>query len=104
MGHLHDTRRRRPVTTEPQLNSHTIRIGDTRLPARSAAVAAFWSLGYGLLGLHWWGGGDGFPYGAGHDPAARISILGGVTPSAAAPAIAALAFAGVLVAVAMSAD
>jgi hypothetical protein len=90
------------VTTQPQLNP--IHIGDTRLPGRTAAVAAVWSLGYGLLGLHWWGGGDGFPYGAGHDPAARISILGGVTQSAAAPALAALAFVGVLVAAAMSLD
>ncbi len=91
------------VNTKPRTNMHPLNVRNTRAIARSPYAAAAWSLGYAVLGLHWWGGGAGFPYGAENDPAARISILGGVTQSTAAPAIAGLAFVGVLVAVAMAA-
>jgi hypothetical protein len=70
----------------------------------SAFAAAAWSLGYGVLALYWWGGGAGFPYGVGNDPAARISILGSVTQSTAAPSIAGLALVGSLVGLAMATD
>ena len=65
-------------------------------------AAAAWSLGYGLLGLYWWNGGAGFPYGAGNDAAARISILGGVTQSTAAPFFAGLGLVGTLVGLGMA--
>lgn len=68
----------------------------------SAYAAAVWSLGYGLLGLYWWSGGAGFPYGAENDPAARISILGGATQSTAAPVIALLGLVGTLVGLGMA--
>src|SRR4051794_13511639 len=39
-----------------------------------AAVA--WSLAYSALGLFWWCGGGGFPFGAAHDPAGQgVSLL-----------------------------
>ena len=87
-------------------------LGPSRLPdavrrralatSWSAYAAAAWSLGYGLLGLYWWSGGAGFPYGAGNDAAARISILGGVTQSTAAPFIAGLGLVGTLVGLGMA--
>jgi hypothetical protein len=61
-----------------------------------------WSAGYGLLGAFWWSGGAGFPYGTANDAAARLSLLGGVTQTAGAPAIAALGVVGAGVAVAMA--
>jgi hypothetical protein len=70
--------------------------------SRSAYAAAAWSLGYGLLAFYWWAGGAGFPYGVGGDPAARISILGGVTQSTAAPFIAGLALLGTLAGLGMA--
>ncbi len=91
------------MTTKPQTNIHPLPVGDSRARATSPYAAAAWSLGYAMLGFHWWSGGEGFPYGAGNDPAARISILGGVTQSAAAPILAGLATVGVLVALAMAA-
>jgi hypothetical protein len=65
-------------------------------------LAVAWSAGYGLLGAYWWSGGAGFPYGAENDPAARLSILGGVTQAAAAPIIAALGLIGTVVAIGMA--
>lgn len=65
-------------------------------------LAAAWSVGYGLLGVFWWSGGAGFPYGAENDPAARLSILGGLTQSTAAPVIAVLGLIGAGVAVSMA--
>ena len=65
-------------------------------------LAVAWSAGYGLLGAFWWSGGGGFPYGAANDPAARLSIFGGVTQSAAAPAIAVLGIVGSGTAAAMA--
>lgn len=72
------------------------------LGRRWSGYAAGWSLAYGLLGFYWWNGGDGFPYGAGNDPAARISVLGGVTQSTAAPIIAGLGLAGMIVGLSMA--
>lgn len=70
--------------------------------SRSAYAAAAWSLGYGMLAFYWWAGGAGFPYGEGNDPAARISILGGVTQSTAAPFIAGLGLLGSLAGLGMA--
>lgn len=65
-------------------------------------LAVAWSAGYAVLGMYWWSGGQGFPYGADSDPAARLSILGGVMQSAAAPIIAALGVMGTVAALAMA--
>ncbi|WP_413224195.1 hypothetical protein [Streptosporangium longisporum] len=72
--------------------------------ARWAAYAASaWSLVYGGLGLHWAWGGAGFPFGEGDLPGARAkSLLGGVTASGTAPVIAALGFAGAVLALVMA--
>ncbi|WP_040422945.1 hypothetical protein [Actinopolymorpha alba] len=76
-------------------------------PARSATLArwpewvgyaaAGWSLLYALLGVYWTLGGAGFPFGAGHDPAAVESILRGVRPATAGPVIAAFGLVGTIV-------
>lgn len=108
-----------PPTSRPPgsafgASAHALRTqpGPSRLPDAvrrralattwSAYAAAAWSLGYGLLGLYWWSGGSGFPYGATNDPAARISILGAVTQSAAAPFIALLGLLGTLMGLRMA--
>jgi hypothetical protein len=56
-------------------------------------AAAGWSLGYGLLSLHWARGGAGFPFGRDSDPDADAveSILAGARASTAAPFLAGLA-------------
>ncbi len=61
-----------------------------------------WSLGYGALGLFWWTGGIGFPFGIENDPAGQISILSGARAAETAPIIAVLGFLGALVALAMA--
>ncbi|MGW9630949.1 hypothetical protein ACWGST_09600 [Agromyces sp. NPDC055520] len=69
---------------------------------------AAWSAAYGALGLWWAFGGGGFPFGTG-DPelmaepemAAKVSLLGWVTPEAAGPVIALVAFTGAIVAALM---
>ena len=67
-------------------------------------AAAGWSLGYGVLGLHWARGGAGFPFGRDRDPDADAadSILAGVRAATAAPVIAALGLAGAPLALAMA--
>ena len=65
-------------------------------------AAAAWSVGYGGLALHWTLGGDGFPFGVGHDPAPHLSILGNARREIAAPIIAALGLVGAVVATAMA--
>jgi hypothetical protein len=64
-------------------------------------VAAAWSLVYGLLGLYWTLGGASFPFGE-NDPGAALSILGDLRAGVGAQVIAALGFAGAVVAVAMA--
>jgi hypothetical protein len=68
----------------------------------SGLPAAIWSAGYGLFGAYWWNGGAGFPYGVGNDPAARLSLLGGVTQATTAPAITALGLIGTMLAIGMT--
>ncbi|GAA0943101.1 hypothetical protein [Nonomuraea longicatena] len=56
-----------------------------------------WSAVYGALGVHWWSGGGGFPFG---DPRAEtgMSLFTGVTAQAMAPFLAVGCAAGALVA------
>jgi hypothetical protein len=61
-----------------------------RWPEWVPFAAALWSLTYGALGIFWYLGGAGFPFGAGHDPAAHLTVLERVQVRSAAPAIAAL--------------
>ncbi len=71
-----------------------------RWPGWIGYAAAAWSLIYGALGLYWALGGAGFPFGSGHDPDARLSVLEGVRVEAGAPVIAVLGLAGAVAAVA----
>jgi len=71
-----------------------------RWPEWAPLAAGTWSLLYGLLGLWWTLGGDGFPFGEG-DPDAVGSLLGGVPTAIGAPVVAALGLAGAAAAPAM---
>jgi hypothetical protein len=71
-----------------------------RWPEWAPLAAGSWSLLYGLLGLWWTLGGDGFPFGEG-DPDAVGSLLAGVPTSVGAPVVAALGLAGAAAALAM---
>lgn len=72
-------------------------------------LVATWSVAYGVLGLWWALGGDGFPFGTG-DPelmaepsmAFKVSLLGHTTPEVAGPVIAALGLVGGVVATLMA--
>jgi hypothetical protein len=69
-------------------------------PTWTPYAAAVWSGAYGLLGLLWALGVDGYPFGSGDVPDAREeSLLGATTAAGTAPWIAGLSFAGALVAV-----
>jgi len=60
-----------------------------RWPERVGWAAAAWSLVYALLGLYWWRGGAGFPFGSAHDPTARgVSLLEHAQAETAGPALA----------------
>src|SRR5688500_4734495 len=73
-----------------------------RWPEWIGYAAAAWSLAYAVAGLHWARGGAGFPFGALHDPAAHLSVLGGARREIAAPAIAILGLIGAVSGVAMA--
>ncbi len=71
-----------------------------RWPTWAGHGAAAWSLVYGLLGLCWWLGGPGFPFGVDHDrDAAWTSLLEHARPETTGPVIAALGLAAAAVAV-----
>ena len=72
-----------------------------RWPDRVVPLAGGWSLLYCALGLYWAVGGAGFPFGAEHDPDARLSALVGLRAASGALLIAALGLTGALVAAAM---
>jgi hypothetical protein len=75
----------------------------SRWPDWVGPAAAAWSLGYGLLGLHWTLGGAGFPFGTEHDPhAARVSILEHIQQQPAAPVIATLGLGGAVLALVLA--
>ncbi|GAA3265463.1 hypothetical protein GCM10020218_001410 [Dactylosporangium vinaceum] len=74
----------------------------TGWPAWSGYAAAAWSLLYGLLGLYWTAGGDGFPF-APIDQAHRSgSVLEGTRAEVVAPVMAGLGLLGALVALTMA--
>ena len=73
-----------------------------RWPRWVGYAAGLWSLAYGLLGLWWALGGDGFPFGSANDPGAELSVLGSAEAGAGAPAIFGLGLVGAGAAVAMS--
>jgi hypothetical protein len=56
-------------------------------------VTAIWSLLYGFIGLYWWVGGAGFPFGEG-DPNAKASILYGLEKETGSSIIAILGLVG----------
>lgn len=81
----------------------------TRWTAWIGYAAAAWSLLYGALGVYWWFGGAGFPFGVGDpelrgegDEALMMSLLGWATPQVAGPVIAVLGLAGALAGTAMA--
>jgi hypothetical protein len=48
-----------------------------------------WSLVYAMLGVFWWRGGAGFPFGIAHDPAGRgVSLLEHARPESTGPVLA----------------
>ena len=56
-----------------------------RWPVWVGYAAAAWSLLYGVLGVFWSLGGEGFPFGRENDPQAALSILEGVRAATGAP-------------------
>jgi len=91
------------VTPAAASTSESISSIWSRWPRWAGYVAAAWSLIYGLLGLYWWLGGAGFPFGTGHDPQAKhVSILEHAQPATTAPVIAALGLSGAVLAVVMA--
>jgi hypothetical protein len=72
-----------------------------RWPRWAAPAAGAFSLLYGLLGLWWTLGGDGFPFGDG-DAESVGSLLAGVPAAVGAPVVAGLGLAGAAAALAMA--
>jgi hypothetical protein len=73
-----------------------------RWPEWSAYSAAAWSLAYGLLGLYWSMGGDGFPFEPTDMAHASGSVLEGSRAEVVAPIMAVCGLLGTLVALAMA--
>lgn len=71
-------------------------------PRWSAWAAGVWSLGYGALAVYWAAGGGGFPFAPIDDDHRSGSVLEGSRAAVVAPIMAALAVAGVVVAVLMA--
>jgi hypothetical protein len=100
------------MTQTPTDLDHARERADTRAPVRSwrarwpewvGWAAASWSLAYAALGLYWWRGGAGFPFGTAHDPAARgISLLEHARPGTAGPVLAVAGLCGAALAVVLS--
>lgn len=92
------------MTTTTPTTSAPARPGPVRRairawPAWTPYAAAAWSAGYGLLGLLWALGADGYPFGPGDLPDAREeSLLGATTAAGTSPWIAGLGFVGALLA------
>jgi hypothetical protein len=70
--------------------TQTRRSWRARWPEWAGWAAAAWSLAYAMLGLRWWRGGAGFPFGSAHDPGARgVSLLEHARPGTTGPVLAA---------------
>ena len=75
----------------------------TRRPEWIGWAAVAWSLAYAALGLFWWRGGGGFPFGTAHDPAAAgLSLLEHARPETTGPVLAAAGVGGAALAVALT--
>ncbi|MFG1840759.1 NYN domain-containing protein [Micromonospora sp. NPDC049175] len=71
-------------------------------PTWSGYLAAAFSLVYGVLGLYWWAGGDGFPFAPIDPERASGSFLEGSRVEVVAPVIAVLGLAGAVIALVMT--
>ncbi|MFG1869954.1 NYN domain-containing protein [Micromonospora arborensis] len=71
-------------------------------PVWSGYAAAAFSLLYGVLGLYWWAGRDGFPFAPIDEDHASASILEGSRVEVVAPVIAAVGLLGAVVALVMT--
>ncbi|MCT9931490.1 hypothetical protein N5079_14815 [Planotetraspora sp. A-T 1434] len=66
-------------------------------------AATAWSLAYAILGLFWWGGGAGFPFGIAHDPAGKgVSLLEHAQPETTGPVLAVAGLCGAAVSAVLS--
>lgn len=66
-------------------------------------AAASWSLAYAVLGLYWWRGGAGFPFGTAHDLNAKgLSLLEHARPETTGPVLAVAGLCGAVLAVVLS--
>ncbi|MBB5790007.1 hypothetical protein [Jiangella mangrovi] len=91
------------ITTTAPPRPSPVRRAIRAWPAWTPYAAAVWSAGYGLLGLLWALGVDGYPFGPGDLPDAREeSILGATTAAGVGPWIAGLGFAGAVIALTMA--
>ncbi|MBW7454396.1 hypothetical protein ACFOLF_00060 [Paenibacillus sepulcri] len=87
-------------TAQHQISTRSLRL--SHWPQWIGYAAAVWSLLYGLLGVFWTLGGEGFPFGHGHDPNPEYSALGFVHAETAAPVIAAMGLLGAVVSLMMT--
>ena len=91
------------TTTAPARPPGPVRRTIRAWPAWTPYAAAVWSAGYGLLGLLWALGVDGYPFGPGDLPDGREeSILGASTAAGTGPWIAGLGLAGAAVALGLA--
>ncbi|EXG81107.1 hypothetical protein [Cryptosporangium arvum] len=74
----------------------------TRWPSWAGYAAAGWSLAYGLLGVWWTVGGDGFPFGPVDEDHRTGSILEGSSAGVVAPIMAVVGLAGAVAALLMA--
>lgn len=74
----------------------------TRWPDWSGYAAAGWSLCYGVLGMYWTAGGDGFPFAPVHEDRVSGSVLEGSSAAVVAPVMAVLGVLGAVAGVAMA--
>jgi hypothetical protein len=66
-------------------------------------ATAAWSLAYAALGLFWWCGGAGFPFGVEHDPGGKgTSLLEHARPETTGPVLAGVGLGGAALAVILS--
>ena len=86
------------VTTLPTRRSWL-----ARWPGWIGWAATAWSLAYAILGLFWWSGGAGFPFGVAHDPLGKgISLLEHARPETTGPVLATAGLCGAAVAALLS--